>query len=76
MPTCFMITIVTCNGKDVANSNGLYTVNHSDWEHQLYNNSVVLNISMLIIEHAHNLISHAYVSPGISSTPAPPLYRA
>ena len=44
MPTCFMITIVTCNGKDVANSNGLYTVNH---EHQLYNNSVVLNVSML-----------------------------
>ena len=26
------------------------------WEHQLYNNSVVLNISTLIIEHAHNLI--------------------
>ena len=28
---------------------------------------------MLIIEHAHNLISHAYVGLGISLTPAPPL---
>ena len=34
---------------------------------------VVLNVSILIIEHAHNLTSHAYVGPGISLTPAPPL---
>ena len=49
------MTIVNCSGKDVANSNGLYAVYHSDWEHQLYNNSVVLNVSTLLIEHAHNL---------------------
>ena len=42
-PVC--ITIVTCNGKDVAISNDLYTVNHSYREHQLYNNCVVLNVS-------------------------------
>ena len=38
---------------------GLYSVNHGVLEHQLYNNSVVLNISTLIIEHAHDLISQA-----------------
>ena len=49
MSTCFM-TIVNCNRKlkDVAN--------HSNREHQLCNNSVVCT---LIIEHAHDLISHA-----------------
>ena len=51
MSTC----LYNYNENEVANINGLYTVNHGVWEHQLYNDSVVLDISTGV---NHNIEHH------------------
>ena len=61
MPTCLYNYIVTCNGKDVANSNGLYCKPQRLKAPTVQQQRGLdrMNVNKIIIENAHNIIGHA-----------------